>query len=343
MGMEIHCSMDCVYQTAVAVYEAVVVWSGRIWEWLTTNISAFCSKIYECAVELFANQPPPPPVPAVIQGSVSILLRTTGYVGMDRRYNFRQMLKLAEGGPLRVEPTDFLCRVEVTIGGEVVHDELPSSLFEQARIGDRIRFMKEDRAYDFQLEPHVKGASFDDCFTSAHEELKYMMREFLHEADIPDTYHRWSPESFILSPEAQRIQLDKSGVVPLDFAALKPISSDDLPLMDLLSPPKREEYGEEVLWRYRMVACGRPDIDIVLDRTHLYVHIVKTECRARSIAGPGIPTEGCLHILCVEPEMKVDPENIKAHLDDSGILTLTVPFRSLGELIPQDQFSRSGC
>jgi hypothetical protein len=277
------------------------------------------------------------------RGMISIFKRTTGKVGTDSHYSFGKITIENGAKLLKVSPDDliYFCRIRDLDPQKFMPIELPSSLFKQARQGDRVHFTKDGTSYDLQLAPHVTQrafkrvfkevrTSFDECEKCVQEEFKFSPLEFVYDEDIPEDYHYWGKESELgipvcISPQTKRVFVDQHGTTPLDF--------DNLPFFHSNSSP-------EVLFHrdakkqctILLAACGRPNIEILLDRNYLYVDIEHNSHE--------VPADWEMHnntlpqghqlfrkVLVPENGMEIDEDNIIANLDNSGVLSITVPYK----------------
>ncbi len=135
--------------------------------------------------------------------------------------------------------------------------------------------------------------------------------------------YEWGPIS--LSPQAKRVVVGEPKVIPLDFANLKPypVDADSADFF----PPTKEENASI----YKVSACGRPEIDVLLDGDYLYVHMD----HSKRLLAPGKKALGCkqsrffwLKLLSLRGKSVIDEPNVTASLDNPGILTVRIPYLS---------------
>ncbi len=248
-------------------------------------------------------------------GMISIALRRTGYVGKDESHSFAASLKLSNGTPLRISPQDYICFVRVTSATTLQEVELPSSLFTQARMGNRLEFQQNGHLHVLNLDP-----DFDDHLKGVEAELKETRCEFLHKQDIPDDYHSWSHLVY-LSPQTKRVT--PLGAEPVDFGTLEPLTTYQ-PIR-ILYGDTHPKTGELIL---QLAACGRPTIDILIDRRHLHVHTYNP-ADLREMKEKGyevVRTSGgdAFYSDWMIPE-RFDVTQISATLNDRGVLTIAIP------------------
>ena len=276
----------------------------------------------------------------VIRGSISIFRRTTGYVGSDKQHCFSENIKLSNGSPITISPDDFICFAQITHSSSTSYLELPSSLFTQAKIDEEtIAFSQDGQNYVLKLTPFytiknrkLKIIPFDDCFKSLKEGLKHTTIEFLHDADVPENYFWWPcsalPATY-LSPRTKRVQLGGKSVVPLDFGKLKPILSGCARTKVLAVGffDDQDFHG----YQYLIAACGKPEIDVLLDRNYLHIHVEDVEIlrnlaskKWTLLAGSNRVFHHFITLTIPVNKEEIDETGVSASLNDTGILTINI-------------------
>ena len=285
-------------------------------------------------------------------GIISLFKRTMGKVGTDSHYSFGKIT--IENGTkfLKVSSDDliYFCRIRpVDDFRKFTEIELPSSLFKQARHGQTVQFTKEGTSYDLQLGSHIRQKlsgsrmkqkldspmewkenwiSFDECEKCVQKASKYSPVEFLYDEDIPDEYWHWGYEFELpvcLSPQTKRVLLDQKGIIPLDFDSLSYLKSVSNPQLLYHRDTKNE-------CKILLAACGKPKIDILLDRSYLYVDIEHNHQPSAGFSEEITNTLPKGHqlfrkVLVPEDGMEIDEDNISANLNDSGVLSITIPYK----------------
>lgn len=89
------------------------------------------------------------------------------FIGGDVKYQFGKTIRLINGEPLKVHPKDHYCDLEASHEpANTRFQELPSSLFSQARYGDQVVFIRNETLYVLTLKPYIntrgESISFDD-------------------------------------------------------------------------------------------------------------------------------------------------------------------------------------
>lgn len=265
--------------------------------------------------------------PEKIEGSLSILTRTSGKVGTDCYYDFKNVIQI-DGKPLCTSTNDLIYFVQIAIpqsGGEIEYKqiELPSALFEQARRENRVCFTLREKNYVLTLASHLHGfnksfkeISFDDCVRGIKKDQETSLVEFLHECDVPESYFLWTRESEVaqfLSPQTKRISLEKPGTEPLNFEELEYFASDSKSYKPL------HMYEDKERCVIQFAACGKPSVDILLDRRNLIVHIANTS--ENSWLGKHLFSR----IMIPNPSKTIDESKITASMSNTGILTVIIP------------------
>lgn len=245
----------------------------------------------------------------IVRGKVSIEKQSTAYIGLDKSYAFGQTIQLMNEDFLKVAPLDLIYRVQVVTNLpndkiQIEYKELPSCLFSQALIDNKVCYIQDGRNYELQLAPYVrlnanyKGFKqeipFHECVTSIEAHRKDPSIDFYADIDIPYNYlvkyeglfNTFNSSliitpgidgfqifrnnfTYTLSPNTQRIQLDQLGVSPLNF--------DELQLVDCQTEKTHlyERLNKAGL-TLAIEAPGQPLIEILLDGNHLYVTQEKT-------------------------------------------------------------------
>jgi HSP20 family molecular chaperone IbpA len=268
-------------------------------------------------------------------GMISIFKRTTGKVGTDNHYSFGKIT--IENGTklLKVSPDDLIYFCEIRNSQKSIEIELPSSLFKQARQGDRIHFTKDGTSYHLQLASHKTyrafkndRISFDKCEKCVQKEFKFSPLEFVYGEDIPEDYCYWGTELGIpvcISPQTKRVLLNQKGTTALDFDSLSFFHSNSCPKV-LFHRDTKEQCT------IQLAACGKSNIEVLLDRNYLYVdieHINRESSHDWYVVNDTLPKGHQLFrsVLVPEDGMEIDEDNISANLNDSGILSITIPYK----------------
>ena len=280
------------------------------------------------------------PLEGTLEGTLWIYLRSTGSIGKDERNQFAKTLKLENGVPLKVAATDLYVQTKILYKGQdkPVQPDLPSSLFVQARQNkeeDQICFRRDGKLHRLTLVPlrqNSKEITFEDCLRNVEDEWHWSKHEFLYEEDVPDSYKRWSLglAPVFLSPETKQVIVGQKGTLPIDLDTLQPVSTAKS--LEVLSSGKLPEQN---IFQYRLAASGLPNITILVDRQHLYVHTFREIILNKGeklLGGGSLRKEYFLDSLLVEDGAKVDMANIEAALDDGGVLTINIPLIQEGEL-----------
>ena len=280
---------------------------------------------------------------ATSKGTIHIAWRTTYYIGRDQSFSFATTIQLLSGDFLKVNPNDRIHRCVINIPNQQPKEiELPSSLFSQACIDNQLWFILENHLYVLTLTPflhqyitgRIEEVSVDECLKTGKQELNYSTNRFFDDEDVPLDYYQWGKNLFAgvyLSPQAKYIELGTDNVVPLNSSRLQPISSD-------LPSPKILWQGEKKYeYCVKLAACGKPRIDIVYDQNLLHIHLLHRDMAERfpDLKKTGyitlrseLPMELFLVGSLYRPKKAVDVDRIKASLDDTGILTIYVPYIS---------------
>lgn len=263
-------------------------------------------------------------------GGIRLFKRTANYIGYDKKYQFSNTIRLINGEPLKISPKDFYCDVEMTkepTGSR--YQELPSCLFSQARIGNKVCFVRDGTLHILTLDSTIdrrgKKHFFDGCLRAAARAASDSMAVFRYDEDIPDDYFEWYSgiPKIYLSPFTQRIQLGVPGTIPLDFG-------------ELYALPSREdarvlaERCSKELYTLVLEACGQPPITILLDGRRLMVLIDHSKHFRKLPKGWNqgantIPNYAFFIGMIPLKEEKFNPQGIHASLNDAGHLTITVP------------------
>lgn len=252
-----------------------------------------------------------------------------GKVLMDKTHAFGTTIKLLNGNFINVSQEDLLCPAVIKNGEQTEERMLPSSLFTQGLIKNRVYFIdtKQDVLYQLDLKKFPFDKTFEQGVKSIEKSLHYKWVHHEYGEDVPPTYHHWGHgdlDHMYLSPNAHRIEIGKKGVSPLDFSTVEDLNSNfTQPIIFF----KGHVEGNSV---YKLAAPGNPKIDIILDGHILYAYIqplVKPLAeKDKVLIDTRIPT--LLREFCADKGEEVVKEEITATLDDTGILTIEIPVKA---------------
>lgn len=195
-------------------------------------------------------------------------------VGSDNTYQFKNIKLLNDAHPI-ISPDDHVIELNLlkkhkgkTSTKKIV---LPSCILTQAREGNKILFSQEEKNFELKLHPELLNGVKWCC----NKEFLYLSE------DVPAGHHLWSKKKGItLSPNAESIQIGKTGCSPLNFNTLKRIKENaekchedvrTLPLTDrmIISLPISgylDEQQDPDMNIYHI------SIDLIVDSDRLYVH-----------------------------------------------------------------------
>jgi len=259
--------------------------------------------------------------PEIIEGKIYIQSSVTGYIGIDEHFGFRETLQLSKGEYVQVKPDDFYVRVNIRASdGTSLAAELPSSLFSQAREGNTVSFILANQRYKLELSSFMKHYSkgvlydipFDECFQNLKDSLRSHPYEFLYPEDVPSDYFLWKCPliQIYLSPATLQIEVGKQEGFPVNFEKLQIIGTHQ--------PPQILERTETEIV---LEACGKPKIDLILDRHFLYIHIIRKpheKLKDKRIIQLGI-VDGFMQLVLDQP---LRPSDLETSLSEEGKLTL---------------------
>jgi len=274
-----------------------------------------------------------------LDGALSFELlqsQRTYKIGQDQLFNFGK-IKLENGSFLKVSPNDYFLRFLVfkdkskypKDSNEYKHRNpiadvvLPSCLFKQAIKGDQICFSHEGRNFDFKLRDFIFA---DDTSIPFNERLQYFDKQshrvYAYTKDMPKDYRLWCTMEhnaidinnpiIALTPQAERLQIDKPGCIPLNREELKLISqhADKLPMVSL-------EKEDHVLLILEMP--GDPTMDFVIDCDQLYIHSYEKNWN---------DSFGSISLKFSKP---IDKNAISLIQREHGIMTFKLPYKDIGE------------
>jgi hypothetical protein len=267
-----------------------------------------------------------------IEGKISIASRSTGLLGRDGQYSFGKTIQLKNGNFLQVNPQDFTCLVNITIKEKTICTNLPSSLFQQAREGNQIFYTRDGKNYCLELSPCINPdgmeVSFDACLKELESDFKVDSIEFLYTNDVPEDYFHWTPGIFpiFLSPQTKRIEVGKQGVKTLAFEELKNFGCYSRSIAVFAY-----SYTENNI-HYELVVCGRPHIDLLIDRKYLYVYIWGSKLD-ESLELHDVNSEMFYNafwkMVIQVDEKRINKELVSAFLNTTGILMIDIPLLSI--------------
>lgn len=290
-------------------------------------------------------------------GTISILSRTTPYVGNDVSFAFGRNIQLKNGDYLKISPQDLVVRVLIYTPAfpdkKVEYTDLPSCLFEQAREGNQIFFKNGNENFELTLHSSRRSTnvySFDKCmegiFGPNHE------RDFYTASDVPDEYINTCLQIngifYSLSPDAKRIHLNQEGVCPLDYESLKLKYCEKA---DQINEGVRNSiiggncetddklkitYGNSI-WKnvdIRRDETGftlniavpgnpRPYLEILLDKNHLYL-THENGLNYENYIYPPI----FYHGVPFDPSIVIDETRVYAQWQPYGMLQIDLPFET---------------
>jgi hypothetical protein len=245
---------------------------GSLWERCWTWIRGVMDWVWK---KLFPG--PKDPLEAFIatfkgpikEEAINFYLRNAHYIGRDAKHQFGKTIRLISKEPLKVHPLDYYCDVEAS--NEPVNarfQELPSSLFFQARFGNRAAFVQNKTLHVLTLNPTLdrrgKWISFDDCLATAALEAKDSEVVFRYDEDVTENFYLWHKgvPNIYLSSATKRLVVGTRGIMPLNFDALNPLPSHT---NARVLQCKNNHKGIYLM----LEACGKPSIDVLLDGKRL--------------------------------------------------------------------------
>ncbi|MBX3719282.1 MAG: hypothetical protein KF898_06500 [Parachlamydiales bacterium] len=279
----------------------------------------------------------------LISGYVCFESKDTSFVGKDVSYSFGKRIQLLNHEFLKISPHDLMykvmtCTINSSGNEKYQYKFLPSSLFSQGRIstpnGDAICYTEipdndEDtpKSYLLRLAPttNFPPTPFDEVVRTVAYSSKGLNTDFYSKADVPDDYCviERSPGIFYsLSPETKWIEVGTGRVFPMDFDEVSFKKCSIHSGVNVFNETK-----DENRLTFEISACGEPDVEILFDRTHLYVTM------QHQVFGNRI--DFYHRVILKEPEM-IDVDHISATFTDLGTLQITIPFFHNGNLRPQE-------
>jgi hypothetical protein len=271
--------------------------------------------------------------------------KSANYIGKDEQYQFGKTIRLISGEPLKVHPLDYYCDVEAgNDPGNVRFLELPSSLFFQARFGNRAAFVQNETLHVLTLNPtryrRGKWSSFDDRLRNAALEAKDSEAVFRYSKDATeDSYlwHRGVPNIY-LSSTTKRLVLGTPGTLPLNFNELKPLPSHTNARVLRCTNNHKGIY-------LMLEACGKPAIDVLLDGNKLMVFIDHSVQHGELINRcgyelPELRTYVVFSVVLACNEKVIDQQNLLASLDNAGCLHITIPILNRPDRPPSQPDTR---
>ncbi len=250
----------------------------------------------------------------MIRGSFSI--EKAVYVDNDQLLSFEKTIQLMNGDNLKVSPLELTYRVqiieELPNGKHLVkYKLLPTSLFSQALVNDKICYTKGTKNYELQWTPfsYVENAPVNNFSINSNAKCA-----------IPNSYKvmKRNHTFYALSPEAKRIHLNQNGTTPLDFDDLKLLHCDKTRRIKTLF---RNE--DETGLTLALDACGEPYIEILLDQNQIYATLLTPD---NHLKGTAIPIS-FFHTVIDSEENLINESRIAAWIEeDRGVLWIKIPF-----------------
>lgn len=206
-----------------------------------------------------------------ITGEIELREQTTGYLGNDNTFHFSERIKLPNGKNLIVSPKDFYCRIGITSAQfDSSRDmEFPSSLFSQAKEGNKLRFYLDDVPWELNIK-----VGFEKVLKNISKKVLLNDGQFLYDQDIPENYRPWFSRGcqIVLSPAAKKITIGKEGIDSLNYEGLTILRGEpELAAASLLKSDKGE-----LTFILEVPGYSSEDIDLILDNNVFYMYAKRT-------------------------------------------------------------------
>ncbi len=206
------------------------------------------------------------------KGIVEIEQNSFGYLGADKVHHFSDRIKLMNRKNLKTSVTDFYCEVSISTSTpkSIRREVLPSSLFIQAKVGNQLRFLYDDKLWELDIKTGTEEYLKQNAIAVSKKDMIFGYNE-----DVPEDYVPWvhCGCTIFLSPEAKKITIGRDGIHPLDFDSLTCYSGSPGDAGVHLS--EHENGDAKVI--VDVPGSKQEDIDLILDKNFFYIYATSSE------------------------------------------------------------------